>query len=157
VSLDPEISAARRDIDQTREHLSSTIDELERRLTAPVEAVRQRLDVGQAVQKHPWIALGVALGAGAIVATTGADRRAAAVAAQKARQGGAASLRVAREAPSRGREALGGAVGALGAKLAMTLIESLREPSAPTPTPEPRAGVGFLEHAAPPHEAGETF
>jgi hypothetical protein len=157
VSINPEISAARHDVHHTREQLSYTIDELEQRLTAPVRAVRERLDVGQAVQQHPWIAVAAALGAGALVATTGADRRAATVVAEKARQGGAAGVRAAREVPSRGREAIAGAVGALGAKLAMTLIEALREPRVPTPTPEPRDGLGFLDNPAPAHEARETF
>jgi hypothetical protein len=157
VSTYPEINAARHDVHHTREHLSYTIDELGRRLTAPVNVVRQRLDVGQAVQRHPWIAVAAALGAGALVATTGADRRAAALAAEKARQGGTAGLRAAREAPSRGREAIVGAVGALGARLAMSLIDALREPRAPVPAPEPRDGLGFLDNPAPAHEARETF
>jgi hypothetical protein len=157
VSLNPEINAARHDVHHARENLSNTIHELEQRITAPVNAARERLDVPGAIQQHPWIALAAALGAGAAVAASGADRRAAAVAVEKARQGGAAGVRAAREAPSRGRQALNGAIGAIGARLATTLIEALREPRVPLPEPEPRDGLGYLENQAPAHEARETF
>jgi len=157
VSLNPEINAARHDVHHARAKLSDTITELENRLTAPVKAVRERVDVGSAVQRHPWIAIAAAVGAGAAVAASGVDKRAAAVAVEKAKQGGAAGVRAAKEAPSRGRRALDGAIGAIGAKLAMTLIEALREPRVPLPAPERQEGLGYLENPAPAHEARETF
>lgn len=135
MSLQPEIAAARDDVQRARDQISDTIAELEERVTAPVQAVRQRLDVGGAVREHPWAALAVAVGAGVLVASTGADERAAGIAAEqarqaarKAREGGAAGLRLASEAPSRSRQALGGVVDALGARLAISIVEALREP-----------------------------
>jgi hypothetical protein len=152
MSVLPEIAEARDDVQRARDQLSDTIAELEERITAPVHAVRRRLDVGQAVADHPWAALAVAVGAGALVATTGADRRVATLAAEQARQGTAAGLRLAREAPSKTRGALSAAVDALGAKLATSLIDALREPRvAPLPA-EPHAGLGFVDNDAPAHE-----
>ena len=137
MSLQPEIAAARDDVQRARDQISDTIAELEERVTAPVQAVRQRLDVGRLVREHPWAALAVAVGAGVLVASTGADERAAELAAEQARQAaakakeaGAAGLRLASEAPSRGRQALGGVVDALGAKLAISIVDALRETSA---------------------------
>ena len=155
-----EIAAARDDVQRARDRIHDTVAELEARVTAPVRTVKQRLDVGRMVQEHPWSALAVAVSAGAIVAASGADKRAAAAAVEKARQGGAAGARAARAAPAKGREALsggrsalGGALDALGARLALTVIERLRGPRvAPLPA-EPRSGLGFVEHQAPAHEA----
>lgn len=57
----------RRDIELTRERMSSAIDELER-----------KLNVGQMVREHPWPALALALGAGVLLSGSGADVKAAA-------------------------------------------------------------------------------
>lgn len=140
MSLQPDIAAARDDVQRARDQISDTIAELEQRVTAPVQAVKQRLDVGRVVREHPWAALAVAVGAGVVVASTGADVRAAELAAEQARQAarkardaGAAGLRVASEAPSRSRQALGGVVDALGAKLAISIVDALREPTAEAP------------------------
>jgi hypothetical protein len=138
----PEISAARHDVIHAREMLSDTIDEIEQTLTAPVRAVRDRLDVRRLVQNHPWAALAVAVGTGALVSSSGADARAASLAAERAREGaaaglrlardgGAAGVRIAREAPARGRGVIGAAVDALGVKLTVSLIDALREPRTP--------------------------
>lgn len=134
MSLQPEIAAARDDVQRARDQLSDTIAELEARVTAPVQAVKQRLDVGRIVREHPWTALAAAVGAGVLVASTGADERAAGIAAEqarqaaaKAREAGAAGLRLASEAPSRSRQALGGVVDALGARLAISIVDALRE------------------------------
>jgi hypothetical protein len=135
----PEISAARHDVIHAREKLSDTINEIEHTLTAPVRAVTRRLDVGRLVQEHPWAALAVAMGTGALVASSGADAQAASVAAERARQGaaaglrlaregGAAGVRVAREAPTRSRGAIGAALDAVGVKLVMSVVDALREP-----------------------------
>lgn len=134
MSLQPEIAAARDDVQRARDQISDTIAELEDRVTAPVHAVRQRLDVGRAVREHPWAALAVAVGAGLLVSSTGADERAAEIAAEqarqaalKAREAGAAGLRLASEAPSRSRAALTGVVDVIGAKLAISIVNALRE------------------------------
>ena len=152
MTVQPEIAAARDDVQRTREQLSDTIAELEARVTAPARAVKQRLDVGQMLREHPWAALAVAVGAGAIVARSGADERAAMLAVEKAREGGAAGLRLAREAPARSRGAVGAAVDALGAKLALSLVNALREPRVAPLTPEPQDGLGFVANDVPAHE-----
>jgi hypothetical protein len=138
VSLESERIAARHDVYHAREQISETIAELEQLLTTPVRAVKRRLDVKQMVLDNPWTALAVAAGVGAAVAASGADTRAASVAVDAARQGavkavetvkegGAAGARMAREAPSKTRTAVGAAVDAVGAKLALALIDALRE------------------------------
>ncbi|MEX2154287.1 MAG: DUF3618 domain-containing protein [Gemmatimonadaceae bacterium] len=57
----------RRDIELTRERMSSTIEELE-----------QKLNVKQMVRDHPWPALAVAVGAGILLSGSRADVKAAA-------------------------------------------------------------------------------
>lgn len=57
----------RRDIELTRERMSSTIDELE-----------HKLNVKQLVRDHPWSALAIAVGAGVLLSGSRADVRAAA-------------------------------------------------------------------------------
>lgn len=56
----------RRDIEQTRERMSTTLAELE-----------QRLNIVQVVRDHPWPALALAFGAGLALSTSGADAKAA--------------------------------------------------------------------------------
>jgi ElaB/YqjD/DUF883 family membrane-anchored ribosome-binding protein len=152
VSVQPEIAAARDDVQRARDQLSDTIAELEDRITAPVRVVKKGLDVGQLVHEHPWAALAVAVGAGALVARSGADKRAATLTAEKAREGGAASLRLARETPAKTSGVLGSAVHALGAKLGMTIVDAFREPRVAPLAPEPRSGLGFVDNPAPAHE-----
>ena len=60
----------RRDIELTRERMSSTIDQLE-----------QKLNVMQIIRDHPWPALAVAVGAGVVLSGSKADIKAAAAAA----------------------------------------------------------------------------
>src|SRR3954464_1028086 len=60
----------RRDIELTRERMSSTIDELER-----------KLNVTQMVRDHPWPALALAVGAGVLLSGSRADVKAAAATA----------------------------------------------------------------------------
>ena len=56
----------RRDIEQTRERMSTTLTELE-----------QRLNVVQVVRDHPWPAPAVAFGAGLALSASGTDTKAA--------------------------------------------------------------------------------
>ena len=56
----------RRDIEQTRERMSTTLTELE-----------QRLNVMQVVREHPWPVLALAFGAGLALSTSGSDTKAA--------------------------------------------------------------------------------
>lgn len=160
MSVQPDIAAARDDVQRARGQLSDTIAELEARVTAPVRAVKDRLDAGRIIREHPWAALATAVGVGAAVAVAGVDRRAASLAteaartgAEKARDGGVAGVRLAREAPSRSRQALASVVDAMGAKLAITIVDALRERPAVMVSAEPRDGLGFVHHDAPAHES----
>jgi len=56
----------RRDIEQTRARMSTTLTELE-----------QRLNVVQVVREHPWPALALAFGAGLALSASGTDTKAA--------------------------------------------------------------------------------
>ena len=60
----------RRDIELTRERMSSTLTELE-----------QKLNVVQVVRDNPWPALALAVGAGVLLSGSGADLKAAAATA----------------------------------------------------------------------------
>jgi hypothetical protein len=57
----------RRDIELTRERMSSTLAELER-----------KLNVAEVVRDHPWPALALAFGAGVLLSGSGSDIKAAA-------------------------------------------------------------------------------
>jgi len=83
-----------RDIALTRERMSETIAELDARISHRVEVVKEKLDVMQLVQDHPWPALAVALGFGVLLAGTRADAKAAraTVRAAKAAPGTTADL-----------------------------------------------------------------
>jgi len=56
----------RRDIEETRERMSTTLTELE-----------QRLNVMQIVREHPWPVLALAFGAGIALSASGTDTKAA--------------------------------------------------------------------------------
>jgi hypothetical protein len=58
----------RRDIEQTRERMSTTLTQLE-----------QKLNLMQVVKEHPWPALALAFGAGLALSTSGTDVKAGAV------------------------------------------------------------------------------
>lgn len=64
----------RRDIELTRERMSTTLTELE-----------QKLNVVQVVREHPWPALAIAVGAGVLLSGSRADVKAAAATADAAR------------------------------------------------------------------------
>jgi hypothetical protein len=66
-----------RDMALTRERMSETIDELEARISERISVVKERLDLKQLVEDHPWPALAVALGLGVLLAGTAADARSA--------------------------------------------------------------------------------
>lgn len=59
--------AVRRDIEVTRERMSTTLAQLE-----------QKMNVMQQIRDHPWPALGVALGTGVVLGLSGTRGRAAA-------------------------------------------------------------------------------
>ena len=67
----------RAEIEQTRARMSNAIDELER-----------KVDVTQKVKDHPWIAVGVAFGAGVALSASKADVQAARVTADATQKTG---------------------------------------------------------------------
>jgi hypothetical protein len=67
----------RADIEQTRQHMSGAIAELER-----------KVDVTQKVRDHPWAAVAVAFGAGVALSTSRADVKAAQVTSQATKDTG---------------------------------------------------------------------
>ena len=67
----------RAEIEQTRVRMSNAIDELER-----------KIDVTQKVKEHPWIAVGVAFGAGVALSASKADVQAAKVTADATQRTG---------------------------------------------------------------------
>ena len=67
----------RADIEQTRARMSSAINELER-----------KIDVTQRVKDHPWVAVGVAFGAGIALSASKADVQAAKVTADATQRTG---------------------------------------------------------------------
>jgi hypothetical protein len=94
-------------MDETRARLSQTADEIGDALSARVGAVkdrvgavRERVSVGALVQRHPWPALGLALGLGVALAASGADRAAATATTGAARR----ATRRAQDAVRRRRE-----------------------------------------------------
>jgi hypothetical protein len=66
-----------RDIALTRERMSETIAELDARISDRITVVKERVDLMQLVEDHPWPALALALGVGVLLAGTGADTKAA--------------------------------------------------------------------------------
>ncbi|HEX5972452.1 MAG TPA: hypothetical protein VFY85_11035 [Gemmatimonadaceae bacterium] len=173
MSTESQIAATREELAAVRSRMSDTVAEIEARVTAPVEmarervgAVKDRLDVVELIRNHPWPALAVALGAGVAVAASGADRKAASAAADASRiaakkgaeavKSGAQSLKTAaadaadsgaehaRQAPSRARGAIVGALDSLAAKAVVSLIDRLREP-APLPVTREPSGLGYVE------------
>ena len=67
----------RRDIELTRERMSSTLAELER-----------KLNLMEVVREHPWPALAIAIGAGVLLGSSGADVKTAAATARATRDAG---------------------------------------------------------------------
>jgi hypothetical protein len=67
----------RAEIEQTRARMTNAIDELER-----------KIDVTQRVKDHPWVAVGVAFGAGVALSASKADVQAAKVTADATQKTG---------------------------------------------------------------------
>ena len=153
MSSHSEIIDARDEVLRTRAHISDTIAEVKGRGTSAVSSVKRRLDVIEGVRSNPWWALAAAVGAGVLVGRSDADAQAATLAKRKARELATASaqtardgvrqgLHSARQAPSRTRSVAIGALDSLAARLALSLIERLREPQPPAPQLTSRVAVG---------------
>jgi len=159
MSTTSQIAATREELSSVRDRMSDTVAEIESLVEQRIDTVKTRLDVAQVVRDHPWPALAVAAGLGAALAASGADRKAVET-SRNAAKAGAASVRTvsaraasatadaARHAPSRTRGAIVGALDSLAAKLAVSLIDRLREPAPLPVTPEP-SGLGYVEEPTP--------
>lgn len=88
--MDDSIDEVRRDIADTRARLSDTLAELDNRVDSVKHAVTKTANPLPAIREHPWLALGLALGAGIAIGMSGADRRAASAARSGARKAGPA-------------------------------------------------------------------
>lgn len=163
MSTHSEIEAAREQLAAVRDRMSSTAAEIDALVTERVDAVKERVNVAQVVRDHPWSSLAAAMTAGVAIAASGADRKAASAtvtASRNAARTGAetvksvsrraasATAETARTAPSRTREAIVGALDSLAAKMALSLIEKLREPQPLPVTPE-ASGLGYSHNATP--------
>jgi len=121
----------RRDIELTRERMSSTITELE-----------QKLNVSQMVRDHPWPALAVAFGAGVLLSGSGADVKAAAatIAATKG-----SSNKLASALDDVVANLMAGVTGALHGRVDSLVNEikgAIGAMAAPTPTAKATTGYG---------------
>ena len=88
--MDDSIDSVRRDIAETRARLSDTLAELDNRVDTVKHAVTKTANPLPAIREHPWIALGLALGAGIAIGMSGADRTAAAATARGVKKAGPA-------------------------------------------------------------------
>ena len=80
------LESAQRDVVETREYIADTSAELRHVVAQRAAAVDPRTYI----REFPWIALGLAVGAGVAIAMTGAERQAATAAADGARKLGGA-------------------------------------------------------------------
>jgi hypothetical protein len=85
-----------RDIALTRERMSETIAELDARISSRIAVVKERLDLKQLVEDHPWTSLAVALGLGVLLGGTGADSKAARATVRAAKRAPGATAELAR-------------------------------------------------------------
>jgi hypothetical protein len=125
----------RRDIELTRERMSSTIQELE-----------QKLNVTQMVRDHPWPALAVAVGAGVLLSGSKADVKAAA-ATVAATEGASSKLGVVLDdvvasLMTAASEALHGRVDELVGEI-KSVIGAPRDNGKPGDNGVPKQGTGY--------------
>ena len=88
--MDDSIDEVRRDIADTRARLSDTLAELDNRVDTVKHAVTHTANPLPTIREHPWLALGIALGAGVAIGMSGADRRAAVGVKEGAKKAGPA-------------------------------------------------------------------
>jgi hypothetical protein len=129
----------RRDIEVTRERMSSTIQELE-----------QKLNVAQMVRDHPWPAIALAVGAGFALSGSNADVKAAAatLAATKGASSkiGSALDDVVAQLVTAAQGALQGQVESLlGEVKSMLGAQQASAPSSFSTTPVASYGVGPID------------
>lgn len=85
-----EIERAQQRIEADRTRIGETVSEMRQLVHERTDQVKQAVDPRTYVRQHPWIALGLVLGAGIAVAMTGADRKAARGVARAATKAGGA-------------------------------------------------------------------
>jgi hypothetical protein len=76
----------RDDTGLNRDEASGAGGGLRERVSDTLGTVRARVDLAQFARDNPWVALGVACGAGLLLSATGADRRAASATARATRR-----------------------------------------------------------------------
>ncbi|HEX7019034.1 MAG TPA: hypothetical protein VF159_03430 [Gemmatimonadaceae bacterium] len=90
--MNADIEQARDDIRVTQQHIGETVAEIESRLSETTSEVARRANPLTYAREYPWIAVGLALGAGLAIALTDADARAASAVASGVKRGGKASV-----------------------------------------------------------------
>ena len=127
----------RRDIEMTRDRISETLQQLE-----------QKTNVMQIVRDHPWPAIAVAMGAGALLAGSGSDIKAAAVTASATR---GASSKVGNVLDEMVAHLMGGLSSAVQGRiegLVNELKQAIGAPSTPGTPTTPRGGDGAATRSA---------
>lgn len=99
------IEEVERSMEATRGRMAATVAELDEAVSARVAAAKESIDLRRVVVEHPWPSLFLALGAGILLARSGADERAAHAAAEAARRAPSATKRSAKRAAKAAREA----------------------------------------------------
>jgi hypothetical protein len=118
----------RHEIAETRAHLGETAAELKQTIAQRAGRAKQAVSPAHYASEYPWVALGLALGAGLALALTGAEAKTARAAAGSARRAGTA---------------IGdGAIAAANA-----VADKLSRDSAPEPRDEPDRGERSAIHA----------
>ena len=100
----------RREIGATRDQMAATAAEIELRIHGKVDAVKQKLDVADHVRAYPWPSLAIALIAGAAVAASGSDRKAAAATTRAAKRAPRATVNAAKATATGAAHLAGSAV-----------------------------------------------
>lgn len=86
----PAIERARQQVDTDRMKIGETTTELRQLLHDRVDDAKTTVDPRTYIRQYPWIALGLAFGAGIAVALTGAERAAARGAVEASKKAGSA-------------------------------------------------------------------
>lgn len=88
--MSPDIEQARNEIMDTRARLAETADELKDTVSQRVERAKEAVNPLHYAREYPWIAIGLAVGAGLAIGLTGADKKAASAALEGAKSAGPA-------------------------------------------------------------------
>ena len=86
-----------REMALTRERMSETIGQLDAQISDRVARMKEKVDLIQLAQQHPWPALAVAVGLGVLLSGTGADAKAARATVRAAKATPGATVELARK------------------------------------------------------------